>query len=133
MKADAPLAEGSARDDFGLKFGRSVIRTKTTEGQLFSNSNFPSRPDQALPFVWVLADLVGEQDLDPSAKKVPRGRILRAQRLGTLAAAVAVEAGGEDTSVVEDQEVVGSQEIGEVSKGAIFPGFISSEQVQKAG
>ena len=103
------------------------------EGQFFANTDFSSRADEAVPFVWVFADLVGEEDFNASAKKLSRGGVLWAEGLGSFATAAAVEASWEYAGIVEDQEIVGAQEVGEIAKRAILPGFVFAKQMQEAG
>lgn len=71
--------------------------------------------------------MTSEEDLDASRKKVARCGILRAYGLSAISAAVAVEASVKYAGVVEDEQVVGAQEVREVAEEAILPGFFFAE------
>lgn len=66
-------------------------------------------------------------------EEVARGRIVRADRLGARALAAAVETRWKDASVVEDDEIAGTQEVGEVMEQAVGKMAAGSLQVQHAG
>ena len=67
-----------------------IARGKLVKGQFFPDADFSSRADEGLPFVWVFADLVGEEDFDASAKKLLRRGVVWAQGLGAFTAAAGV-------------------------------------------
>src|SRR6202161_3733225 len=93
-ETDAALAKAAARDHLGLKF---IV---VSEKEIFSDPDLSSRAQQTLPFVGVGLQLPGKEDFDASVKKIAGGGIARAYRLGTEAAAAAMEARGKDASVV---------------------------------
>lgn len=113
-ETDAALAKAAARDHLGLEF------TVVSEEEMFSDTDFSSRAHKAFPFVGLELQLPGEEDLDAPAKKIAGRGIARAQCFRTESAAASIEARGEDASVVEDDEVAGAQEFGEVAELAIM-------------
>jgi hypothetical protein len=74
-----------------------------------------------------------QQNLDASAQEIAGGGIVRAEPLSTLAAAMAIQAGREDPCVVQDKEVIGEEQVGEVAELPVVPGLAVSDQVQQAG
>jgi hypothetical protein len=124
-EADVALAEFAAGDDLGMEF---VI---IAEEKMLADSNLAARPDQTLPVVGIPLQLPCKQDLDTAAKEVARGRIMRTQRLGLKATTSSVEAGGKYARVIEDEEVAGSEEIGEIAKLAVGEGAGGGGQVEQ--
>jgi hypothetical protein len=84
------------------------------------HANFAARTNQAFPFVWLLRDLAGKQDLDSSLEKLPRRRVLRAYRLCPNPTSGTVKSGRKDPCIVEYNQVIRAQEIGKVTKPAIL-------------
>ena len=66
-------------------------------------------------------------------EEIARGRIVRADRLGAHALAAAVETRGKDASVVEDHEIAGTQEAGEIVEQKVGIVAAGSLQVQHTG
>jgi len=95
-KSNASFAKTAARHDFRLQLNRIA------KAQFFSDANFSAGTDQTLPFVRLFAHLASQQDLDTSAKKIARGRIVRADGMRALAAAMTVEPRRKDARVVQD-------------------------------
>ena len=75
-EADVALAEFAAGDDLGMEF---VI---IAEEKMLANSDFAAGAHETLPVVGVALQLPGEQDLDPSVKKIARGGIAGTEGLG---------------------------------------------------
>ena len=60
-----------------------------------------------------------KQDLDASPEKIVSSGIVRAQRLGLKTCSSSVESSGKNAGVVEHDEIVGAQPIGEIAELAI--------------
>ncbi len=123
---DAPLAETAAADDFGLQFGAFALERifgRAAEVEFLSDSDLAPGPYQALPLIRIVRQLACQQNFDFSTEKIPCRRIVRAQGLCSLSAPVAVETCREDSRVVQDQQVVGPQQVGEFAKPTVFPGL----------
>ena len=94
-----------------------------TEEEMFARRRSCGRDEPDIPIRWGRScKLAGEQDLDASAEEVARGGIVRADGLGSEALAAAVEARGKDAGVVEDDEIAGAQQVGEIAEAAVFEG-----------
>ena len=125
---DHAFAKSAAGDDFGFEVGpviRLVINQRlrgsvTIEVNLLSDANLSSRPNQALPFIWIVTELMGQKNLDASLKEVAGGGILRAYGLRALAAPTPVKAGWKDSRVIENQQVVRSKKVRKLTKSAIL-------------
>jgi hypothetical protein len=122
-EADAALAEFAAGDDLGLEL---VVIPKE---KMLADSDFAAWADQTLPFIRIALQLPCEQDLDPAAKKVARGGILRAERLGPKACAASVKTSGKYACVIEDKEIAGTEEIRKVAELDIGQGAGCGGQV----
>ena len=120
-------AEFAARDDLGLEF---VV---LAEIKMLADSDLTAGTDQAFPVIGIVADLAGEKDLNASVKKVAGGRISRTERLRLKTSAPTEEARGKHASVVEDDEVAGTEKIGEFAELAVFESAALGREVQKAG
>jgi hypothetical protein len=109
-EADVAFAEFSAPDDLGLKI------VAVAEEKMLADSDLAARADEAFPIVWALPQLARQQDFDAAAQKIARSGILRAERLGLQTAAASIEARGKYARVVEDDEIVGVQQIRKVAE-----------------
>jgi len=127
LEADAAFAEIGAGQDLGLQF------VLLAEEEAFSYADLAAGANQAFPIVGIGGELASQQNLDAAAEKIMRGRIVRAQGLSVDAFAAAVEAGGKNAGVVEDHEIAGAQQVGEVAELAIRKFAAGSLQVQHAG
>ena len=96
------LAERAAPGDLGGKFVR-VLARPGSEVNPFADAKLAAGMHQRFPFHRFGRKLLGQQDLDPSAKKIPRRRILFRDPLCPRAAAMSEEPGGQDLRVVKDQ------------------------------
>src|SRR5262249_5519885 len=99
MKTQSPLAVISTTYDFCLEQCRSGF--VFSESQLLSNPYLSPWPYQHLPFV--VAELSRQQNFHSTFEEFARGRIARAQGLGSLAGAMAKKAGRKDATVVEHE------------------------------
>jgi hypothetical protein len=115
-EADVPFAKLGAGDDFGMEF--IVI----TEIEMLADADLPTRADQAFPFIWFVMELASKQDLDASVKKIARGGIVGAEGLSLKTATVSVEASGKHPCVIEDDEIVGTEQVGESAEQTITDG-----------
>jgi hypothetical protein len=79
----------------------------------------------------MVSQLAGQQNFDPSAEKISCRWVVRVQGLGPLSAAVAIEPGREHARIVQDQQVVRPQQVGEFAKTPILP-TLRPIQVQEA-
>ena len=105
LEADGALAVFTMGDDLSLQ-------AAVAEADDFAGEDFAPGADEGEPLP--LGELLGEHDLD-AAGDVVAG-------LGMEAGALAVEAGGDDAGVVEDEEVAGLKEGGKVAEVAVGEG-----------
>ena len=108
------FAEAATSNDFRFQF--AVI----AKIQPFAYANFSSGADQAFPFVGLLLQLPGQQDLDASVQKIARGGILRAERLRFESSTAAIQPRGKDLGVVEDYEIAGTKQVRKFAKPAVL-------------
>jgi hypothetical protein len=127
LKADATLAEFGARENLGLQF---VV---FAEKQAFADPDLAAGTNQALPIVGICGELAGEQNFDAAVEKIAGRGILRAERLSAGALAAAIQASGKDASVIEDEQIAGLKQAGEVPKLAIGILAAGSLEVEHAG
>jgi len=122
-ESDAPLAKTPAGYDLGVQFGWGVgWRTRwSVKVEFFPDADLPPGPYQALPLNRIISHLACQQYFDPPAEKISCRRITRAHGLGAPPAPVAVEPGPEHPSIVQDQEIVRPQQVGEFAKTPILP------------
>src|SRR5437870_4094517 len=113
-KPDSPLPETATRHHVGFQF------VLLPEEQALTDSDFSSRTDQALPLVWLIRDLPGEQHLNAPPQKIPRCRILGADRLCLDADSSPIQSRWKHTCIVKYQKIVGPQQVGEILKCAVF-------------
>jgi hypothetical protein len=126
-KSYAALTKAASGYDFRLQ---SVVFAKE---KLLTNANLAPRPDQALPFVRLWRYLPGEQYLDQALEKVMCRGVLRAYWLGFSAASPAVEACRENSGIIEHNQVVWPEQVGEVAKPTVTKRPQAAVQLQKAG
>jgi len=126
-EADAALAELGAGQDIGLQF------VLFSEEKAFAYADLAAGTNQALPIVGFGGDLPGEQNLDAAVEEVAGCGIVRADGLSAGAFAAAVEPGGKDAGIVEDYEIAGVQQVGEVAEKAIGIVAARALQVQHTG
>ena len=77
--------------------------------------------------------MAGQKDLDESVQEFASRGVARADGLGASALAAAIKARGKDAGVVEDDKVVGMQQIGEVAEAVIGIQAVPAPKVQHAG
>lgn len=87
-----------------------------TKTDRLSRPDFSSGPHQALPDRRLRLQLLGQQDLHATVKKLFHRRIARAKWLRMQARAMSKKAGWDNTSVIQDQEVSGTEKLREISK-----------------
>lgn len=126
-EADMTLAEFAAGDYFGVKL---VV---VAEEQVLADGNLSARADQTFPIVRIALELARQKDFDASVKEVAAGGIAGAHGFGMESGATSVEARGEDFRVVEDQQVGGAEEIGEVAECAVLKNSCAGIEVEQAG
>lgn len=126
-KANVAFAEFTARDDLGLKF--IVVAEKET----FADADLAAGTNEAFPFIGIGLELASEEDFDPSMEEVAAGGIARAEGLRAQAGTASVEAGGKYFCIVEDQEVGGVEEIGELAELAVLKVSADRGEVEEAG
>lgn len=110
IKADTAFSKGSAGEHLGAEF---VV---VAEEEMFANVDLAARTDKAFPFIGILLELASKENFDASLKKIARGRIVRTQLLGLESRTVSVKARGKHSRVVEDEQVIGLEKIGEIAK-----------------
>lgn len=74
---------------------------------------------QAFPFIGIVSELAGEQDLEPPMKKFARCRISGADGLRFKTFAVAIKTRWKHPCVVENDEIARPEKIGKVDELAI--------------
>ncbi len=119
---DAPFAEAAARHDLGSQVWQVVLPGTVlwAEKQVLTNPNFAAGTHQALPLIWLSRKLTGQQDLDAASKEFTGRRISRAHWLGLRASSGSIEPGGKNSRIVEDYEVVGSEEVGKIPEALVL-------------
>lgn len=125
-EADVALTEFAAGNDFGAEF---IVGS---EEKMLADGDFAAGADEAFPVIGIVLQLFCEEDFDASAEEVAGGRIVRAQGLGLQTSTAAIEAGGKDASVVEDDEVCGAKQAGEVAEIEMFDGSVEGGKMQKS-
>ena len=85
---------------------------------LLTYAQFPSRPDQRLPFP--VTDLAGKKHFHLAMEKIARSRITRAHRLGVQPRASPKEPGGKNAAVVDHQKIATAEQVRQVGKFPIF-------------
>jgi hypothetical protein len=126
-KAKVALAEFASGNHLGLKI------VLVAEEQVLADADFAAWADEALPFIRFFVELASEQDFDMSLHEAARGRIVGAKGLRFDSASAAIEAGRENTSVVEDDEIVRAKKLRKVAELAVFKPSGRSRQVKKPG
>lgn len=126
-EADVALSELAAGDDFGLKF---IV---VAEVELLADCDLAAGTDETLPVVGLALELASEEDFNASLEKVATGGIARAERLGLESGAAPIEARGEDARIVEDKEIGGAEEVGEIAELAVFEVAGRRGEMEKAG
>jgi hypothetical protein len=86
---------------------------------VLADANLASGADQTLPIVRLSRYPPRQQDLDTSLKKIAGGGIARADRLRADAFAAAIESGGKDAGVVDDQQIARLKQAGKIAKQAV--------------
>ena len=127
MKAKVPHPECSAADDVSLQL------VAVAEKQALAYADFAAGTNQALPLGGLSGELASEQDLDAPVKKATRCRIAAAEGLGANSGAASVEAGGKNAGIVENHNIVGSQQAGKVAESAIGELAAAALEVQHTG
>ncbi len=118
-KAQRPLAEGAAGDDFGLEQRRRARLRTLLRGkeQAFAHADLASGMHQRQPFV--RCELAREQDFHLAPQVLAGRGVLRADRLGMDAGAMSVKPRRKDAGVVEDQQVVRAEQRGQLPEVAV--------------
>ncbi len=111
LKTDVALAELSARQDFSLEFNLIA------EEKAFADSDFAAGANQALPIVGIGRELASEEDFDAAGS----------------AFAAAIKPGRKNAGIVEDDEIAGSQKVGEFTKQGVRIAAANPLQAQHAG
>jgi len=128
-EADAALAEFGAGQDLSLKF----VAIRLAEEQAFADADLASGTDQAFPVIGMGGELTGQQNFDASVGDIAGRRIMSAYGVSAGACAAAIDPGGEDAGIVENDEVTGAQQVREVAELAIGIVAGCTLQVQHAG
>jgi hypothetical protein len=109
-ESDSPLPKAAALYDFGYDLGfRWEVgweAGRCAKVEFFPDPDLPPGPHEALPLIRIVRHLACQQNFDPSAEEISRCRIVRAEGLGPLSAAAAVEPGREHARIVQDEQVV---------------------------
>lgn len=129
-EADMALAEFSAGDDLGLELVVSVFGR--AEEKMLADGDLAPRADKTFPFIGIMAELASKEDLGPSVEKIPCGGIPRANGLRVESGATRIETRRKDARVVEDNEIVGTEKMGEIAELAVGKCFVSCAYVEQA-
>ena len=113
IELDVPLPKTAARGHYRLQF---VVLAKE---EAFPDPNLSTRMHQAFPLEGRFRKLPGEKHLHPALEELPCRRVLRTHRLGLSAASAPVQPGRKHPGVVEHNQVVRSQQFGELAKSSI--------------
>jgi hypothetical protein len=132
-EAEGALTEGSGGEDLGGEHGHRVVLTRRCvclkKTQRLADLNLARGPNQRSPQVFAggcrVVDLLGEEDLYQSAGL---GRVV----LGACAAAGGKETRGQDAGVVQNEEIAGLEEVGEVGEEVVAQGPGCSVEDQHA-
>jgi hypothetical protein len=127
LEADVAFAELGAREDFGLQF------VLLSEEEAFADADLAAGANQAFPIIGVGGELASQQNFHAALEEITRGGIARAEWLSASACATAVEPGGKDARVIEDDQIAALQQVGEVAEQAIGITAAGSLQMQQAG
>ncbi|MGC2416675.1 MAG: hypothetical protein WA434_02950, partial [Candidatus Acidiferrales bacterium] len=90
------------------------------EDDSLADRDFSARPHERLPGVGT--DLADQEDFDRGLEEFAALRVISSWRLGMDSGAAAEKARGEDARVVDDDEFVAAEQIGEFAEGAVFEG-----------
>jgi hypothetical protein len=112
-ESNAAFAETASAQDFGLQ-----IRA-FPEIEMFSYADFATRTHQAIPFVWALSDLPGKKNFYPTLRKIAGCWIVGTERFGSVAPAAPIESRRKYSGVVENEQVVGAKDLGQVPKSSV--------------
>ena len=125
-KADATLPKLSPAEHFRLE----IIMLPKKE--VLAHTDFSPRANQAFPLARILIELARQQDLHPAVEKITRGRIPLAYGLRFGTRPPSVKAGGKHAGIVEDHEVIGAQQVGEIPKNSIFEPRVLALDMEQA-
>ena len=115
IEAQMALAERPAPDDLGCQFVRRFVRI-AAEIDALAQAELAAGMHQRLPFQRRSGELFRQQHLDFAAQKISCGRIFLRQPLRARAAAMSVQPRRQHLGIVEDQQIVGPQQLGKVAK-----------------
>lgn len=83
---------------------------------MFADVDLAAGADETFPFTGILLELASQENFDASLKKIARGRIVRTQLLGLESRTPSVKARGKHSRVIEDEKIVGAEEIGKIAE-----------------
>src|ERR1700684_4554275 len=99
---------------------------------MFSDADFAAGTHQAFPLVGDGRNLAGKKNLNASLEEVACGRVAGADGLGVRARAAAVKAGRKHAGIVEDDQVAGTKQAGQITELAIGKASGGAKQMQHA-
>jgi hypothetical protein len=114
LKAELPLAEVAASNYSGNQL---ILISKE---QALAYADLASRTNQTLPIVGFHRDLARKKNLHFAFQELSRSRIVRTDRLGQASASSPVKTGGKNPRVVEDDQVIGPEQIHELPEFPIM-------------
>lgn len=115
LEANVALTEFGPGQNLGLEvIGLQFILI--AEEETFTDSDLAAGTNQTLPVVGIGGELAGQKNFDAAVQKITGGRIATTERLSASAFAAAIEPGGKNTGIVEDDEIAGLQQVGEFTK-----------------
>ena len=101
------------------------------ENDSLADRDFSARPHERLPGVGT--DLADEEDFDRGLEEFAALRVISSRRLGVNSGAAAEKPRGKDARIVDDDEFVAAEQIGQFAETAVFPGACFAAEQQRPG
>jgi hypothetical protein len=112
-ESNTSFAEGATGQDLRLKLWT------VPEIDLLAHTDFATRTHQAIPVVGTRTDLPGKKNFHRSLQEVAGRRIVGTERLGAVSRASSVESRRKNSGVIENEQIVGSKNLGELPESSV--------------
>src|SRR5579863_492408 len=135
LKANAALAKISPPHHLGCEPAFFIVPAHCAIGtkiQPLPDPDLSPRTYQALPFVWYLRNLLGQQGLNPSLQKVSRSQILWTQGIRPRPASPSIEPCRKHARVIEHDQIIGTKQLGKRAETMVFQCAGPSVDAQEA-